>query len=347
MPEGRASASVRPWFQRLVEAIPGPTLGAVALIAAGFAVLQGAILGSVHWVCAPLPPLGWPDVGEALARSGVLACTIWMGWFVVRGFAADLAALRPATSCSDAEFERLLGSLPRFSRRGLVLASLAGALVPLLLFRRDDVPRLLGGESVALRVLVNFCYLTIFYATALPLLYVVGVSVLRMWRFGRDLVRVDLLDLAALQPFARFGLRPAFLLNLGAGLIVLDVVVRTPQNTPSALLMFAPVALLGLAALLLPCGSVRGQVRQAKVAELGRLRSALGGDPDALRGSPLAAEAGRLSTVDLVVWRDRVEALREWPFDASVLRRFGLYLLIPLASWVGAALVERLVDRLF
>jgi hypothetical protein len=342
-----ASVAVRPWFQRLVEAIPGPTLGAVAVIAAGFTLLQAAILASVLWVCAPPPPLGWLDVGEAVVRSGVLACTIWMGCFVVRGFAADLAAVRPATSCSEAEFERLLDSLPRFPRWGLVAASLAGALIPLLLFRRDVMPRLLGGDSVAFRDLVNFVYLTVFYAMALPLLYVVGLSVHRMWRFGRDHVRVDLLDLAALQPFARFGLRPAFLLNLGAGLIVLDVVIRTPENTPFALLMFAPVALLGLAALLLPCGSVRGLVREAKLAELGRVRSALGGDPNALRESPLAAEAGRLSTVDLVVWRDRVEALREWPFDAAALRRFGLYLLIPLASWVGAALVERLVDRLF
>lgn len=35
----------------------------------------------------------------------------------------------------------------------------------------------------------------------------------------------------------------------------------------------------------------------------------------------------------------------EWPFDAGVLRRFGLYVLIPVASWVLGALVEPFVDR--
>jgi len=77
------------------------------------------------------------------------------------------------------------------------------------------------------------------------------------------------------------------------------------------------------------------------------VRLALAGDRSGLRESPLAADAERLSVVDLAVWKDRVEALREWPFDAAALRRFGLYLLIPLGSWVGAALVERLVDRAF
>jgi hypothetical protein len=38
--------------------------------------------------------------------------------------------------------------------------------------------------------------------------------------------------------------------------------------------------------------------------------------------------------------------LDEWPFDASTFRRFGLYLMIPLGSWMGAALVERLINGL-
>ena len=54
---------------------------------------------------------------------------------------------------------------------------------------------------------------------------------------------------------------------------------------------------------------------------------------------------GALSIVDLLRYRAEIAATREWPFDAGVLRRFGLYLLIPVASWVLGALVERFVDR--
>jgi hypothetical protein len=46
----------------------------------------------------------------------------------------------------------------------------------------------------------------------------------------------------------------------------------------------------------------------------------------------------------LLAYEARIEAVREWPIDTATLRRFGLFLLIPMASWIGGALVERLVD---
>ncbi|MCZ6783588.1 MAG: hypothetical protein O7G30_09800, partial [Proteobacteria bacterium] len=51
---------------------------------------------------------------------------------------------------------------------------------------------------------------------------------------------------------------------------------------------------------------------------------------------------GHLS--DLLAYRAYVESLREWPFDTSTLVRFALYTLIPVGSWLGGALVERVVD---
>ena len=47
---------------------------------------------------------------------------------------------------------------------------------------------------------------------------------------------------------------------------------------------------------------------------------------------------------DLLAYKTQVESTREWPFDSSTFLRFGLYLLIPVASMVGGALVERVVD---
>jgi len=51
---------------------------------------------------------------------------------------------------------------------------------------------------------------------------------------------------------------------------------------------------------------------------------------------------GRLN--DLLAYKIQVESTPEWSFDSSTLLRFGLYLLIPVASMVGGALVERVVD---
>ena len=47
---------------------------------------------------------------------------------------------------------------------------------------------------------------------------------------------------------------------------------------------------------------------------------------------------------EIVAYRQVVDGVREWPFDASTLVRFGIYLLIPLASWSGGAVVERVID---
>ena len=51
---------------------------------------------------------------------------------------------------------------------------------------------------------------------------------------------------------------------------------------------------------------------------------------------------GRLA--DLVAYEGRIAAVRAWPFDTPTLLRFTFYVALGLASWFGAALVERLLD---
>ncbi len=82
-------------------------------------------------------------------------------------------------------------------------------------------------------------------------------------------------------------------------------------------------------------------IRDVKREELARLEPLLRqARDDALTGN--ASTQGRLT--DLVTYKIQVESTREWPFDSSTLIRFGLYLLIPVGSMVGGALVERIVD---
>jgi hypothetical protein len=42
-----------------------------------------------------------------------------------------------------------------------------------------------------------------------------------------------------------------------------------------------------------------------------------------------------------------LQSLHTWPIDVSTLLRFGLYLVVGLGSWLGAAFVERLVGLVF
>ncbi len=84
-------------------------------------------------------------------------------------------------------------------------------------------------------------------------------------------------------------------------------------------------------------------IRAVKREELGQLKPRVRqARDDALTGD--ISTQGRLA--DLVTYKTQVESTREWSFDSSTLLRFGLYLLIPVASMVGGALVERVVDTL-
>jgi len=46
----------------------------------------------------------------------------------------------------------------------------------------------------------------------------------------------------------------------------------------------------------------------------------------------------------LLVYRREVLNVPEWPFDTSAMGRLLLYLIIPPLTWIGAALIEILVD---
>jgi hypothetical protein len=112
-----------------------------------------------------------------------------------------------------------------------------------------------------------------------------------------------------------------------------------------------PIALLALlcigtaaAALLLPVLGVHRRIQEAKTAELACVRAAIRGEPDALAGSAIVHREKNPSLADLVAWKALVDAVREWPFDASMRLRFLLYLAIPLGSWLGGALAERLLS---
>ncbi len=47
---------------------------------------------------------------------------------------------------------------------------------------------------------------------------------------------------------------------------------------------------------------------------------------------------------DIVAYEARVASIATWPFDLSTLVRFALYVALGLGSWLGAAVVERLLS---
>jgi hypothetical protein len=46
-----------------------------------------------------------------------------------------------------------------------------------------------------------------------------------------------------------------------------------------------------------------------------------------------------------LVYRREIAAVHEWPFDAGIATRLAFYLIIPPATWLGAALIGVAVRR--
>jgi len=164
----------------------------------------------------------------------------------------------------------------------------------------------------------------------------------RFSKIGREDVRIDLLELAAVVPLSQFGLRQA-LAMIGLFSIIVPMLYdsEAAPNLFWILLAFSLLTLsLAVASLLIPVRGVQYAIAREKARELARvneqIRLAL-----AASGSP-----SQLGLADWIAYRGLIESVREWPIDAPTLRRFALYLAIPLGSWFGGALVERMVDAL-
>ena len=174
-------------------------------------------------------------------------------------------------------------------------------------------------------------------------LYSVWAESRRLSQIGRDEVRVDLLDLRCFAPLTRQGLRYALLV---VGMISILALNLFEYDKPGLLTVVVVADALALAAaataLLLPLRGARQAISTAKRSELDWCDSELRRARAALTSQSPPSTTATLA--DLVAWRGVVGAVPEWPLDAPTLRRFVLYLAIPIGSWLGGALVERIVD---
>jgi len=163
----------------------------------------------------------------------------------------------------------------------------------------------------------------------------------RFSELAQRLPRIDLLDPAPLAPFGRQGLLFALLWLLMPSIFAANAVDRA-FAVPIALLALICIG-IATAALLLPVLGVHRRIREAKAGELARVIAAIRGEPGALAGSAIARRGESASLADLVAWKTLVDSVSEWPFDARMRLRFLFYLAIPVGSWLGGALAERLL----
>ena len=98
---------------------------------------------------------------------------------------------------------------------------------------------------------------------------------------------------------------------------------------------------LTAAFLVIPVRGIARRIGVEKERELVRVRAAIRARRGAGDADP-EATAERLAP--LLAYEARIERVREWPFDGSTLLRLAAYLSIAVGSWLGGAVVERVVD---
>jgi hypothetical protein len=271
-----------------------------------------------------------------------------MATYVVRGTFRDVEALRPVLTGGEDTYAELQRQLTLFERRRLRIGGLLGFAFFCLSaeFAVERWTRLLAGDW-SLRAICIIAAASAFWIIFGRVTVYLIDSARVYSRTGEQQVTVDLLDLAPLSRLTRHGLRIALLLTIGAAApaVTLSGAATFVSASPMAPAFLAWLWLVALAAaaFVLPVRGLRRQIRARKAEELARVREDIRLDNDlvARRGPDSAEAGGRLP--GLLAYKHEIESVREWPFDAPTLTRFFLYVAIPLGSWIGGALVERLL----
>lgn len=165
-------------------------------------------------------------------------------------------------------------------------------------------------------------------------------SALQLNNMAMRLPILNLLDAESNRSFTQHGVQSALLVVIMMS-ITAPIAVQPEGGVVGAAVNSVLMLFLALTALILPMRGIHQRIQTQKREELATIRQHIQRERDKL----LAASGGvddRL--VALLAMETRIERVEEWPFGAGSLYRVGFYLLLGLGSWVGAALVERMLE---
>jgi hypothetical protein len=319
-------------------------------VSLGLAVGFAALAQCARYALAPptpgplwRDPFLWLDV----LNGALFAYVPTALWLLRRGRLADLRELRPALapgSDSAALARDVLCVPPRWlARAGLACAVLFGSF-PLLdpAFWPDARPT--SSDPVMLFFVARMGVTGWFggHAVATELFAARGMA-----RLG-ERVRIDLFDLRPLAVFARSGQRSALAWVIVSSLISLFWL--GPGAGSANAFVVGTILLAVSAAFAAIVWPVHRRIRAAKRAVQQALDHRIRERSEALlRGVDPGLEAGAgardATLADLVAAYAYLERVREWPLNAPALARGALIVALALGSWLGGALVERILDR--
>lgn len=275
----------------------------------------------------------------------ILAYIIPIYHYITERTEAELQNLAPVLTLDDAERERVAALISNKHRNWHIWVGCIGFLLGLShnLILAERPATLLStftqGTAAA----------TIFAATMvvwLVMTFALAGLIDNAFIFARLAKRsvIDLLDTGPLTPFARVAVSST-LAVIGAQASFPVMLVNGQTNpwtyVPGFTATLGPLFVL----FALPLVPIHRAIAAAKQTLLNDLNSSIS---NATREAPCdLAQPGIAERLNpLLILRREIQQVSEWPFDASVMTRLGLYLIIPPLTWVGAALIENLVEAL-
>jgi tryptophan-rich sensory protein len=328
---------ISPWPLGLAKRLPHAGFSVAVIVAIStlfYFGASGALLPSEH-----APFWSSPRQITGMALTYIVILSYLSGFFIYGARRTLEAAAELRAYFVTGEAENLVARLNRVRPLRFWVATGVGVLLG---FANID-PRVVT-ESVGvlstwpmdLSLVLGSMVVWIF---ATQVVYVGIENGLTLSRLGRRCVQVDLFQTQRMKPFARVGVRST-LMVMGAlamtPLQALDAQFRA-VNYSFAFALGLPVALL---LLVLPMWGIHQRLREAKATALASVDASI-------------ATAGRDHATDALVHlnallerRGYLQGLHTWPLDLGGLARVGFYLVIPPLAWVGAALVEMLVQAL-
>lgn len=168
--------------------------------------------------------------------------------------------------------------------------------------------------------------------------YVIVVESARLSKMSDEIPSLDLLNLYPYRSLIRQGLINALLvIGMASVLSLLGVESRYFAVLVGLWIICIVLAWIGM---MLPLRGIRGKIKTAEKQELQWCRDSLVRSRDSMK----SGADDKPTIAEIMAYQNVIESIRNWPFDSSTLIKFALYLMIPLGSWLGGALVERGLD---
>jgi hypothetical protein len=317
------------WLLRLV---PGIRYGRI---------ISSVLIFSLLFVFFSLGTTGTISIGStALFFCMLSAYIIPVFSFITEKSLLALDELRPFVDLGEPEFDSLRSSIQHQTSSAAMTNLLFG-----LFFSVGHIWLLHNPDLMFLSsTLISYMGVVIIWILMTTVIGVLIGNARTFARLGKDHVHIKILETRNLAPFARVAVSSTLVL-IGAlaffPIIFLDDEASLVSILPAVLATCAPMLIL----LIVPIWPIHKRILAVKKRELDAISNEI--QKTAGQLTSLVTDTNVLQRiVPILNYQTEISKISSWPFDVGAVTRLGLYLIIPPLTWVGAALMEMVLDKL-